>query len=478
MATNVSTASELQSAVDNASSGDTIVAAPGTYNLSGEVVLDTGNVTIKAENDAVVNSSNLSILDFSNASGGDGLEVNADGVTIRGFEIQNVPYTGINNRISSGTYANDTTVKRCDIHDCGGHGIQAPGNNHFYADVRSHFNGSQDVELYDGINAGNGDGHVFHRVWCYHNADDGWDMYDGTNYTMIHCKAFNNPGPLDGNPGGCTGFKLGITPTNDNVGSGGGGHYLERCVAWGHEINGFSYNNSEGPATTVVNCTAWDNDPYDFAFKKSAHELRNNLSINGTQFLDSNVIEENNSWNLGISNPQVKSLDKTKDGFLRLQSGSPCIDAGTTNVSSDVKYGGPAPDLGAFEKWKQVRTHTDPNDDATDWHIPFNETFADVQFDMTTLSKRLQSLREDTVTVPGLNKPNKGAADWHQPINANFANIETTVNKLATQATSSTSISLVQPAEGATGYDSDVDANFSAINTALSDIQSVIRDRE
>lgn len=495
--TTVTTATELQTAVNGASPGDEIIAEPGTYGLSSEVTLDTENVTLKAENDAIVNDSNLSILDFDSGTDTQGVHIYADDVTVRGFEITNPDKHGITTFVGgaafrSGDYPARATIRRCDVHDTVRYGLQLPGQDFLVQEVDSYRTGSDQPSTYgDGFQCGDGYNHTFVACRAWNNRDDGWDLLNGQDMSLYHCWTFQNPGGISNpNPNGCTGFKLGIKDSGTGVGSGGG-HYLERCVAYDNTLWGYSSNNSDN-ASTLVNCTAWsngDNDADNFAMATNEngdpvpHVLKNCLNLDGTLLLSDTAVEVNNSWNVGLDNSPVLSKTHTDADFLRIPQGSELINAGTTNVPASVQYRGSAPDLGAFERWRAVRTHASPADNETDWHVPFNAMFGDVEADFQTLAQRIQSLRGAAVSVPTLNQPEDGLLDWHVPVNENFSDMETVINTLAAEANAvgagnSVSVSLTEPSEGTSAYDADVDSNLSATSTALSNLEGAVRDRE
>jgi hypothetical protein len=101
---------------------------------------------------------------------------------------------------------------------------------------------------------------------------------------------------------------------------------------------------------TVRNCTAFDCSP-GFRFEEIGHTIQNCISSDNSASLSGPINESNNTWNLGIDDPMFESTDPRSDNFLRLQSGRPCIDAGS-DVS--VEYAGSAPDLCAFERGMEI----------------------------------------------------------------------------------------------------------------------------
>ncbi|HBT76283.1 MAG TPA: hypothetical protein DEB39_05005 [Planctomycetaceae bacterium] len=112
----VSTASQLRYAVENAKSGDVIVLAPGTYGLNGifETGHDKGVVTLYGDPVAPANVK---------------IRISGPRGTIRGDKGTHLVLIGLDVANEwRGVYpANDSKVdiRFCNIHDCGDHGICA-----------------------------------------------------------------------------------------------------------------------------------------------------------------------------------------------------------------------------------------------------------------------------------------------------------------------------------------------------------------
>jgi len=306
----VSSGDELLAAVDNASSGDEILAEPGTYGLNRKLRVTTPNVTIRAQNDAARGEGSVTHLRGSGNVGEGGLvELRDDNIVFRGFEVSNSGFKGI--EINGDAVG--VEVAHVDVHDCYVWGVMTnSGRDHVIRDSYSHDNRGNAGNA-DGFNGTDSDGCTFLRCWAWNNADDGFDMWSGTNHTLRECWSWNN------GPAGNAEFKLGKS-------GGGGGHLVENCVAHSSDFIGFSWNQTPNPIT-VRNCTAWNCSP-DFRFEDAEHTLENNISAdNSTRLLDG-TDESNNTWNLGIDDPQFESTDPGSSGFLRLAAGSPCIGAG------------------------------------------------------------------------------------------------------------------------------------------------------
>jgi len=115
---------------------------------------------------------------------------------------------------------------------------------------------------------GVGKGNVFDSCVAYHNADDGWDLFnklgDAKNEPVIikNCVAYEN---------GNNGFKL-----------GGEGyavdHVISDSLAFKNGLDGFTCNFNTG-VLTVTNCTSADNDRYNYIFRYNPYKSIENQSI-------------------------------------------------------------------------------------------------------------------------------------------------------------------------------------------------------
>ena len=476
----VSTINGLMDAIDALGDGDEIIVEPGTYNFSNTLdIWPDGNdgLTIRARNDAVGGGKDRSILDFSNAGQNSGVQIHADRVTLRGFEVQNSGWSGV--AVFHGPdQPQDCFLYRCDVHHNPEPGIKMAGTGHVAVECDSHDNKGNPHNA-DGFNGDGGSDLRFWRCRAWNNADDGYDMLRGPNCSFYHCWAVETDG---GN-----GFKLGDAGNSVD----GGNHRLERCVAYGNTQHGFTYNSANQP-NEVVNCTAWDNgsqnknDYRNFKFRDDdlasgeAHYLRNNVSLDGTVEMVG-TDDVNNSWNMGISDPQFQSLTPDDPGFLRPQAGSSLIDAG---VDTGVIHAGPAPDLGGIEYWNApAGAYTNPSEGATNWHEPLNALWLDIEADLAMLSKRIESLGGAAVATPTMNTPPAGATDWHIPLNKNFTMLETAIADLANEAaaigaSASVTTSYATPSEGTVDWDTTLNSNFADIQTSVRNLVTAVTERE
>jgi parallel beta-helix repeat protein len=216
----------------------------------------------------------------------------------------------------------DVTIRDCVVHD------SAPGAG-----------GNS-----DGISMGGGAGNIS-IVGCVaeRNADDGIDLWgsDASNPAeVIECIAGRNGyGPDRGVVGDGNGYKLGGA-------SGSGNAYVERCVSYDNASRGFSDNTVGGH--TLYNCTSYANAGPGYRMAAGGIEVRNSIAhANGDGAGDfSGADDQYNTWNLGISDPQFRSIDPSDPDFLRLSSDSPAVDAG---VDVGLSFSGDSPDLGVYE---------------------------------------------------------------------------------------------------------------------------------
>lgn len=282
----------------------------------------------------------------------------ANWVHIRGLTVTEGPMGGVTVR---GTSAN-VTVEGCTAHHNGrlsdfeGSGFQVVDSAvATFLNCDGHHNQDINNSNADGFrNASTGSGTVFRGCRAWRNIDDGYDTYQGGPSTFEDCWAWENgyDDTLtwlgDGN-----GFKLG-------GGTFGGGHTVQRCVAWRNPLDGFGENDAT-LASTLYNNTGWDNG-YNYSFWTQANTFRNNISYVTANAIGTNGTNSHNTWNLAVTvtDADFQSMDFSGTTgargadyalpeltFLHLASGSDLIDKG---VDVGLPYTGTAPDLGAFER--------------------------------------------------------------------------------------------------------------------------------
>lgn len=114
-------------------------------------------------------------------------------------------------------------------------------------------------------------------------------------------------------------------------------------VTYNNSKRGFTVN--DGDSITMYNNTAY-NTGSGFSVYTTGNIIKNNLCYGSTIYITDTLNESNNSWNLGITDPEFATIDSTSPEFLRLASGSPCIDVG---VDVGLPFISSASDLGAYE---------------------------------------------------------------------------------------------------------------------------------
>jgi len=343
----VSTADELQQRTANASPGDEIIAEPGTYNLDSRWTINSageeGNpVTIRGREDPRTGqSSHIQFPHYPNQSDDSGIEIRSPYVHFRRFELSGSGWKGLN--LDGNPH--DCLLEELDAHDNYLWAIMVQNTtNVVVRSCDSHHNAGGSGENADGFNGTGSNNCLFENCRAWANADDGWDLWQGTDHTLRNCWAWNNG---SGSEGDGNGFKLG------NPDSAGGGHRVERCIAFNNNRHGFTWNRAEN-GIEMYNNTSVGNERHNYLFRDTGpHVLKNNISANGSVSVDSNLEQTANSWGLGIDDPQFRSFDIQSTEFLRLGAESPAINAGT---SVGLAYSGDAPDIGAFEFEQQTET--------------------------------------------------------------------------------------------------------------------------
>ena len=203
------------------------------------------------------------------------------------------------------------------------------------------------------------------RAWG--NSDDGYDTYDSPEFVVFDSCWAATSGWYHGDPKdprsnpdqNGNGFKVGgLSQVQRNI--------LRHCVAFGNKARGFDQNNNTG-GVTILNSVSYKNGTQNFAFggalaSGEKNVFTNNISLSsGASDGLANATSTTNTWNgLAATTADFQSVDtslalpaRNDDGsipataFLRLETGSKLIDAGTK--VSGFAFVGKAPDLGAFE---------------------------------------------------------------------------------------------------------------------------------
>jgi hypothetical protein len=306
------------------------------------------------------------VIDF-NGDSSDGFSVSGDGYHLKGLTVVHAGHNGINISGASNIVEFCTTSSNANtgLHITGD--LNTSYNLILNCDSYRNYDAPTHGQNADGFSAKwiFGPGNVFSGCRAWENADDGWDLWMGTNTVIItNCWAFRNGTNIFGDnawQGNGNGFKLG----GQYVGTP---HRLVRSVAFENMANGVDQNNNLA-GQTLDNNTCWANRGRNFAMAHGVnitpHVVRNNLSFaaGGSDQFTAGTLSTNNSWQIISSPPansgDVQSVDSSKataprnaDGslpyspFLRPVPGGRLVDQG---VDTGDPYLGSAPDIGAFE---------------------------------------------------------------------------------------------------------------------------------
>jgi hypothetical protein len=363
----VSTVTELNTALGKVKAGETIVLNGGTYTMTSKITLSTSGTSDKMITLKAKNGNARPKLDFSamsEHSANQGIVLTADYWHIKGIDIykagdNGMQVKGSNNLIEFMTFS-----------ECSDSGLQLDNGaaNNTILNCDSYFNADATLENADGfackLNAGTGNKFIGCRAW--QNLDDGWDGYlretDNISTTYQNCWAVKNGYLKDGSKGAGdgNGFKTG---GSDNKLLKHNAKYTN-CIAVGNVADGFDHNSNRGEVT-IYNCSAYDNGRnYSFSSTNPLAKLiiknSNVLGTYGTT-LATVVDITNNSWQNGITvtSDDFNSIDyaqllgaRKADGslpdvtFFHLKSDSDMINKG---VNVGLPFNGALPDLGAFE---------------------------------------------------------------------------------------------------------------------------------
>lgn len=356
----------LGKAAGLASPGDLIYLRGGIYKSTSSISLSRNGAPAKPIRVRPYPGENV-IFDFTGEStGSDGFSISGDCWWIYGLEIINAGHNGI--RFSGAS----NIVERCVVHNSGNTGIHITGDTNtsynlvLNCDSYHNYDAPTHGQNADGFTAKwiIGPGNVFSGCRAWENADDGWDLWMGTNTVIItNCWAFRNGTNIFGDlawQGNGNGFKLG----GNYVGTP---HKLVRCLAFANNANGVDQNNNLA-GQTVDNNTVWGNLGANFALKHGSnttpHVIRNNLSFGakGGDSFTSGSLLTNNSWQIvspAATTNDVLSVDyslatgpRRDDGglpeipFLRPVPSGRLVNKG---VKTGDSFTGAAPDLGAQE---------------------------------------------------------------------------------------------------------------------------------
>ncbi len=265
---------DIQTAVNNAVPGQTIVLMEGTYKLRAALRIQRGmdgtaDSPIRMIADPEAKSR--PVLDFQQLSagiihGGDhwyfaGFDVTRSAPREKGFQV-----SGDHNVLDQiHTYENGNTGIQISRYSGSDLFADWPAYN-LILNCTSYSNSDPGEEDADGFAAKLtvGEGNVFDGCVAYNNADDGWDLYAKLEtgaigaVTIRNCVAYRNGIRADGTvgAGNGNGFKLG--------GEGiPGRHVLENSYAFENKAKGIDSNSC--PDIIIRNCVSYNNGSYNVA---------------------------------------------------------------------------------------------------------------------------------------------------------------------------------------------------------------------
>ena len=271
------------------------------------------------------------------------------------FVIQNLTFRHAAGR-SLHLEGNHNVIRNVLSYENHSDGVYVLGNRNLLEGIVSHSNYSEqnDGDSADGIKLVAGDANVVRNCHTYNNSDDGTDIWESTNTLVEFCISHENG---RGETGDGQGFKLGSRRTKNN-------HVTVRYnIAYKNRANNFDSNNGGG--LTLLHNTSWQAGNLGFRLLteggKPGNVAKNNISYEDPDlnYGDREKLE-NNTWNLGIEDPEFISLNPDSPNFLRLEEDSPAINAG---AKVGLPYTGPAPDLGAIEHNQEVVAFGSSEDD-------------------------------------------------------------------------------------------------------------------
>ncbi len=222
----------------------------------------------------------------------------------RNFVVRNSPVQGIYLINSENVH-----ISNVRSHHNGLSGIQnVDGKNNRFTQFIVHDNSDGRRGNADGIGISSGTGMRIEHCLAFRNSDDGIDAWQSKGTVIARCIAFENG--FQGGDG--NGFKAGGGLADGNA-------VVRYSIAFGNKSNGFTYNSGGG--IRFEHNTSFDNGGAGFV--AGGVTLSSNLAFANSRedFYDDGGgnDESNNSWNLGLSEPAVGSIDPNSAQFLALE---------------------------------------------------------------------------------------------------------------------------------------------------------------
>ncbi len=267
---------DVQTAIDFARPGQTIVMLEGTYKPTSPIVISPDNKgTAQSLKALIAEPGKKVIIDGSNVKLGAydaTLNVDSDYWHVYGLEVTNSPMTGI--RVGGNhntvelctTVANKNTGLQISRYVGAGGYDEWPSYN-MILNCTSYDNKDDSENNADGFAAKLtvGDGNVFKGCIAHNNIDDAWDLYSKAATGPIgavlleDCIAYDTGRLTNGyeGKGDGNGFKL-----------GGEGiavkHTIKNSISFNNNTNGFDSNSN--PAVISENCVSYDNGGKNFSW--------------------------------------------------------------------------------------------------------------------------------------------------------------------------------------------------------------------
>lgn len=432
----------IQTALDKASAGDTVLLRQGTY---------LPNNAIRLTNKSGMPQSPITLESYQTESviiSGANINPNDTGWGI--IILNNASYIHLKNFSITGAIAKSGNLAR--------HGIQLRGDSshNLLSHLQIYNNQGSGIHLEDQASSNrlefidsflnydppaiaasgshNADGFAIKgtstnpalthnnelyacRAWD--NADDGFDLWYGgdttISYSIAHDNGFNPDNQGDGN-----GFKFGAGPGN---------HLIHHSIAYGNGYKGFDRNGNWGQTRLYFN-TAYNNNAFNgnganFFLKPYADTPTNGsiLAINNLapspNQLDTQTTSISNSWDFAWINQNNSIFASTQINsplFLSLSSMSPARNSGQS-IPELPDSKDPNPDLGALAYPNTLETLLQPTTSVTLTPIPSpqasssptptttpktGDTNNDGKVDLTDYARVLQNFNQLVATNPSL----------------------------------------------------------------------------
>lgn len=264
---------DIQTAVDLAAPGQTVVVKEGRYTLTKTLTIKKGISGTQEKPIYLIAdpaAKHKPVLDFAQTGGG--LILAGDwwylyGIGITGAKGEGVSLAGSHNVLDQvDTYYNLATGVQIARDSKADMSLDYWPSYNLVLNCTSYGNADPGYSDADGFAAKltAGVGNVFDGCVSYHNSDDGWDLYAKAEQGPIgkvvlqNCVAFSNGYLEDGtNAGDGNGFKLGGESITAY-------HEIHNSVSFQNKSNGITCNSC--PDIQVFNCTVYNNESSNVNF--------------------------------------------------------------------------------------------------------------------------------------------------------------------------------------------------------------------